>query len=152
MMRGYWRDPELTAATIDADGWLHTGDLGRLRPDGNLVLAGRLKEMYIRGGYNVYPTEVEAVLTEHPDVIRAAVVGVPDPVLGETGVAFVVPASAAAAVGLTREALAPWCTERIADYKAPDHVVVVDDLPLTAVGKLDKNALARRWAAQEVTR
>ncbi len=91
MMRGYWRDPELTATVIDADGWLHTGDLGRLRPDGNLVLAGRLKEMYIRGGYNVYPTEVEAVLTEHPAIARAAVIGAPDPVLGEIGVAFVVP-------------------------------------------------------------
>ena len=91
MMRGYWRDPELTATAIDADGWLHTGDLGRLRPDGNLVLAGRLKEMYIRGGYNVYPTEVEAVLTEHPAIARAAVIGGPDPVLGEIGVAFVVP-------------------------------------------------------------
>jgi len=143
MMQGYWRDPELTAATIDADGWLHTGDLGRLRPDGNLVLSGRLKEMYIRGGYNVYPTEVEAVLTEHPGIARAAVIGGPDPVLGEIGVAFVVPEREAAP---DLAALRGWCTDRIADYKAPDRVVVVNDLPLTAVGKLDKNALARRWA------
>ena len=90
MMRGYWRDPELTASVIDADGWLHTGDLGRLDADGNLTIAGRRKEMYIRGGYNVYPTEVEAALTGHPWITRTAVVGVPDPVLGEIGVAFVV--------------------------------------------------------------
>ena len=143
MMRGYWRDAELTATVIDRDGWLHTGDLGRLRPDGNLVLAGRSKEMYIRGGYNVYPTEVEAVLTEHPAVARVAVIGAPDPVLGEIGVAFVVPETGGALRTETaRDDLRAWCRDRIADYKAPDQVVVVDDLPLTAVGKLDKNALA----------
>ncbi|MFM8304856.1 MAG: class I adenylate-forming enzyme family protein, partial [Actinomycetota bacterium] len=143
MMRGYWRDPERTARAIDPDGWLHTGDLGRLRPDGNLVLTGRATEMYIRGGYNVYPTEVEAVLTEHPKVARAAVIGVPDPVLGAIGVAFVVPETGTVA---TLDALRTWCTDRIADYKAPDRVVVVEDLPVTAVGKLDKNALAARWS------
>ena len=143
MMRGYWRDPERTASVIDADGWLHTGDLGRRDPEGNLVLAGRLTEMYIRGGYNVYPSEVEAVLTEHPSVARAAVIGAPDPVLGEIGVAFVVP-EGDDGPGLPE--LRAWCTDRIADYKTPDRVVVVDDLPLTAVGKLDKVALARRWA------
>jgi acyl-CoA synthetase (AMP-forming)/AMP-acid ligase II len=156
MMREYWRDPELTASVIDAEGWLHTGDLGRLRPDGNLVLAGRLTEMYIRGGYNVYPTEVEAVLTEHPAIARAAVVGVPDPVLGEIGVAFVVPETRSnpheSGSVLDREAVRTWCTERIADYKAPDQVVVVDDLPVTAVGKLDKNALVDRWANRSAHR
>ncbi len=92
MMRGYWRDPERTAEVIDADGWLHTGDLGFLGDDDNLRLVGRLKDLYIRGGYNVYPAEVEAVLAEHPGVDRVAVVGAPDRVLGEVGVAFVVPA------------------------------------------------------------
>ncbi|MFA5886129.1 MAG: class I adenylate-forming enzyme family protein [Acidimicrobiia bacterium] len=152
MMRGYWRDPELTATVIDADGFLHTGDLGRLRADGNLTLAGRLKEMYIRGGYNVYPTEVEAVLTDHPAIARAAVIGAPDPVLGEIGVAFVVPDTSSGTPGSAtvpdRDTLRAWCTDRIADYKAPDRVVVVDELPVTAVGKLDKNALATRWADQ----
>src|SRR6185436_9424879 len=90
MMCGYWRDPELTATVVDDDGWLHTGDLGFVGDDGNLRIVGRLKEMYIRGGYNVYPAEVEAALTEHPGVARVAVVGVPDPDLGEIGVAFVV--------------------------------------------------------------
>jgi len=122
MMRGYWRDPELTATVIDPEGWLHTGDLGFVGDDGNLRLVGRLKEMYIRGGYNVYPAEVEGVLTDHPDVARAAVVGVPDRVLGEIGVAFVVPAGAAS---LSPEDVRAWCRARLADYKAPDRVVVV---------------------------
>jgi len=152
MMRGYWHDPDLTATVIDADGYLHTGDLGRLRPDGNLTLAGRLTEMYIRGGYNVYPTEVEAVLTDHPAIARAAVIGAPDPVLGEIGVAFLVldPGSGTPDAGDVpgRDALRAWCTDRIADYKAPDRVVVVDELPVTAVGKLDKNALAARFREQ----
>ena len=73
MMRGYWRDPERTAEAIDADGWLHTGDLGLVGDDGNLRIVGRLKEMYIRGGYNVYPAEVEAVLAEHPSVARVLI-------------------------------------------------------------------------------
>ena len=142
MMRGYWRDPALTATVIDADGYLHTGDLARRDPDGNLVMSGRRKEMYIRGGYNVYPTEVEACLTTHPDVARVAVIGVADPVLGEIGVAYVVP-EPGTTPGLA--ALRTWSRERIADYKAPDRVVVVEALPVTAVGKLDKRALADRW-------
>ena len=89
-MRGYWNDPERTAETMSDDGWIQTGDLGFFRDDGNLVLCGRITEMYIRGGYNVYPLEVENVLAEHPGVDRVAVVGVPAPVIGEIGVAFVV--------------------------------------------------------------
>jgi acyl-CoA synthetase (AMP-forming)/AMP-acid ligase II len=152
MMRGYWQDPELTATVIDVDGWLHTGDLGRLDADGNLTIAGRRKEMYIRGGYNVYPTEVEAALTGHPWITRTAIVGVPDPVLGEIGVAFVVLApDAPDASDRVADAdrilgdIRAWCGARIADYKAPDRVVIVDELPLTAIGKLDKPALAARW-------
>jgi acyl-CoA synthetase (AMP-forming)/AMP-acid ligase II len=142
MMRGYWRDPERTAEVIDGDGWLHTGDLGFVGADGNLRIVGRLKEMYIRGGYNVYPAEVEAALAEHPAVARAAVVGVPDPVLGEIGVAFVVPA--AGAPPPTRDALRSWCRDRLADYKAPDRLELVDELPLTSMHKVDKRALAAR--------
>ena len=144
MMRGYWRDPDLTATVVDADGFLHTGDLAHFDRAGNLVMAGRRKEMYIRGGYNVYPTEVEATLTLHPDVVRTAVIGAPDPVLGEIGVAYVV-ARPGATPG--RDDLRAWCRERIADYKAPDRVVTVEELPMTPVGKLDKAALAERWAA-----
>jgi acyl-CoA synthetase (AMP-forming)/AMP-acid ligase II len=142
MMRGYWRDPARTAEVIDADGWLHTGDLGVVGADGNLRIVGRLKEMYIRGGYNVYPAEVEAALAEHPAVARAAVVGVPDTVLGEIGVAFVVPVPGAEPP--TLEVLRAWCRDRLADYKAPDRLELVDDLPVTSMLKIDKRALAAR--------
>ena len=144
MMRGYWRDPELTAQVIDAGGWLHTGDLGYLDADANLCLVGRLEEMYIRGGYNVYPAEVEAVLSDHPAVGRVAVLGAPDPVLGEIGVAFVVPTAGAEGATLERDALREWCRARLADYKAPDRVVVVDELPVNSTHKVDKVALAAR--------
>ena len=143
MMRGYWRDPARTAEAVDAEGWLHTGDLGLVGADGNLRIVGRLKEMYIRGGYNVYPAEVEAVLAEHPSVARAAVVGAPDPVLGEVGVAFVVPAPESPPPP-TLEALRSWCRDRLADYKAPDRLQVVDELPLTPMLKVDKRALTAR--------
>lgn len=148
MMRGYWNDPELTATVIDPRGWLHTGDLGRMDADGNLSIVGRLKEMYIRGGYNVYPVEVEAVLSEHPGVARAAVVGVPDSVLGEIGVAYVV----ADPDGPTpdRESVRAWCRERIADYKAPDRVIVLDELPVTPMLKVDTRALVER-AEREIS-
>src|SRR5262249_20837400 len=90
-MRGYWRDPEATAATIDADGWVHTGDVGVLDAAGYLRLRGRRSEMFIRGGYNVYPAEIEDLLARHPKIARAALVGIADPVFGEVGWAFVVP-------------------------------------------------------------
>ena len=139
MMRGYWRDPELTATVIDADGWLHTGDLGTLDADGIVRIVGRLKEMYIRGGYNVYPTEVEAVLAEHPAVAQVAVVGLPDPVLGEVGGAFVVVAEPTQPPQLAE--LRDWSRARIADYKAPDRLIIVDELPVTPMHKVDKTAL-----------
>jgi acyl-CoA synthetase (AMP-forming)/AMP-acid ligase II len=144
MMRGYWRDPVTTAATIDAEGWLHTGDLGRIGADGNLRIVGRLKEMYIRGGYNVYPAEVEATMLEHPAVAQVAVLGMPDDVLGEVGVAVVVPETHV--VPPSRDELRDWCRARIADYKAPDRVVVADALPVNASHKIDKAALAARLA------
>jgi acyl-CoA synthetase (AMP-forming)/AMP-acid ligase II len=142
MMGGYWRDPDRTAEVIDGDGYLHTGDLGYVGDDGNLRLVGRLKEMYIRGGYNVYPAEVEGVLSDHPAVARIAVVGAPDPVLGEIGAAFVVPADPGAAPAL--DELRDLCRSRLADYKAPDRLVIVDDLPLTSMHKIDKRELLRR--------
>jgi acyl-CoA synthetase (AMP-forming)/AMP-acid ligase II len=141
-MRGYWNDPERTAAAMSDDGWILTGDLGRFRADGNLVLCGRRTEMYIRGGYNVYPLEVENVLADHPGVERVAVVGADAPVIGEIGVAFVVPADPDAPPSL--EELRAWCRERMADYKAPDRVETLDELPLTAMLKVDKAALRTR--------
>jgi acyl-CoA synthetase (AMP-forming)/AMP-acid ligase II len=138
-MRGYWEDPERTAEVLDPDGWVSTGDLGWLGDDDNLRLVGRRTEMYVRGGYNVYPAEVEAVLGEHPAVDKAAVVGLPAPVLGDVGWAFVVPAPGAR---VDAGELKEWCRDRLADYKAPDHVRVVEDLPLTSMLKVDKRALA----------
>ena len=142
VMRGYWKQPEATAAVLDADGFYYTGDLGVLDADGYLKLVGRKKEMYIRGGYNVYPVEVEAVLAEHPQVAQAAVVGVPDPVLGERGVAFLVPRDA----GRPPDAdeVRAFVGRHIADYKVPDRVVVCGELPLTPGMKVDKAALAAR--------
>ena len=144
MMSGYWRDPQRTAEVIDPDGFLHTGDLGSFDTNTNLRIVGRLKDMYIRGGYNVYPAEVEAVLADHPAVDRGAVVGVADTEgdLGEIGVAFIVAAEGQPTPSLGE--LRSWCREQLAGYKAPDRLVVVDDLPVTAMMKVDKRALARR--------
>jgi acyl-CoA synthetase (AMP-forming)/AMP-acid ligase II len=152
VMRGYVGDAadgELIDATAtsevrDAAGWITTGDLGWMGSDGNLRLVGRVAEMYIRGGYNVYPAEVEAVLGSHPGVGEVAVVGLADPVLGEIGVAFVVavPGVAVPALGDLRA----LCVARLADYKAPDRLVVVDQLPVTAMAKVDKRALSARLA------
>ena len=146
MMRGYWNEPERTAEAIDAEGWLHTGDLGWFGADGNLRLSGRRTEMYIRGGYNVYPIEVENCLGEHPSVVAAAVLGteVADR-LGEIGVLFAV---VRPGHELSLAEVRTFVKERLADYKAPDALVVVPELPLTSLGKVDKKALVER-AQQE---
>ena len=146
-MRGYWQDPEQTARTIAADGWLTTGDLGSLDADGNLTIVGRADEVYIRGGYNVQPSEVEAALAEHPRVARVAVVGTPAPVIGEIGVAFVVTRSDEADDAPNVSELQDWCRRRIADYKTPDAVVFVDELPVNATYKIDTIRL-RQLAAE----
>ena len=137
---GYWRDPEATAAAIDGDGWLSTGDLGYLDADGYLFLVDRKKELIIRGGYNVYPREVEEVLYAHPDVLEAAVFGVPHDTLGEEVGALVVlrPGAAAAA-----EELRAWTKERVAAYKYPRRIALVDDLPKGPTGKILKRAVDR---------
>jgi len=143
-------DPVATAAVLDSEGWVTTGDLGSVGEDGNLRLAGRVTEMYIRGGYNVYPAEVEAVLGELPGIAQVAVVGAPDAVLGEIGAAFVVPAGAGAPPEL--DALRSECRARLADYKAPDRLHLVAELPLTAMAKIDKRELAARAAELETQR
>ncbi|MCW2831234.1 MAG: putative acyl-CoA synthetase [Aeromicrobium sp.] len=139
VMRGYWRDQQQTAAAL-TDGWLTSGDLGRLTPQGHLELVGRSGDMYIRGGYNVYPLEVENVLAAHPGVASAAVIGVSADVIGEIGVAAVVPSDPGAPP--TRDELRAWVGEHLADYKRPDRVEVVEALPLTPMLKVDKAALA----------
>lgn len=136
VMRGYWREPELSRGAFDADGYLVSGDLGRLTPAGDLQLVGRRGDLYIRGGFNIHPVEVEQVLTEHPAVRAAAVVGHAAPVIGEIGVAFVVAADPRHPP--TLDELRAWTRGRIADYKAPDRLVLVEELPLTAMSKLDR--------------
>ncbi len=138
-MRGYWRDPEATAATLDAEGWVHTGDLGALDDDGYLRLHGRRSEMFIRGGYNVYPAEIEDLLARHPKVARAAVVGAPDAVFGEIGWAFVVPRDPADPPTLAD--LRTFVGTELASFKRPDRLTVLQDLPLTPMFKVDKHAL-----------
>ena len=144
-MAGYWGDPEATAeAVLDGD-WVRTGDLGHLTDRGDLVLAGRGSEMYIRGGYNVHPLEVERRLLEHPSVEAAAVLGVAAPVIGEVGIAFVVVAPGAHPEPAQ---LRDWCGARLADYKVPDEVHLVDELPRNAMRKVDKRALRAEYAAR----
>ncbi len=155
VMRGYvgelgsagLLDPVATGAVLDGEGWVTTGDLGWLGADGNLRLAGRVSEMYIRGGYNVYPAEVEAVLGEVPGVAQVAVVGAPDPVLGEIGAAFVVPVVLSAPP--TLDGLRAACRAKLADYKAPDRLHLVGELPVTPMAKIDKRELAARAAELE---
>ena len=130
---------------MSPDGWITTSDLGRLDAGGNLVLLGRTSEMYIRGGFNVHPLEVERVLADHPLVSRVAIIGVAAPVIGEIGIAFVVAEDPAQPP--TADDLREWCRARLADYKAPDHVEIVDELPLTSMLKVDKRQLQDRARA-----
>ena len=135
---GYWNDPEATGAALDRDSWLSTGDLGYLDDDGDLFLVDRKKEMIIRGGYNVYPREVEEVLYEHPAVLEAAVVGVPHESLGEEVAAIVVPRSG---VELDPDELKAWTKERVAAYEYPRYVVLVAELPKSPTGKILKRSI-----------
>ncbi|MGZ6753373.1 MAG: FadD3 family acyl-CoA ligase [Nocardioides sp.] len=139
VMLGYLDDPAATAEAIDPDGWLHTGDVGRLDPAGNLTITDRLKDMYISGGFNVYPAEVEQTLARMEAVADAAVVGVPDERMGEVGKAFVVTMR-----DVTPEEVVAWCRERLANFKVPRYVEVVDELPRNLSGKVLKNQLRSR--------
>jgi acyl-CoA synthetase (AMP-forming)/AMP-acid ligase II len=143
MLSEYWNDPEATAATI-RDGWLHTQDLGFIDGSGCLRLAGRSKEMFIRGGYNVYPMEVEAVLSSHPAVAQVAVVPRPDDVMGEIGVAVVVLRSKTQT--LTLDDLRSFAADKLAAYKLPEDLLVVDELPLTGMQKIDRRKLTDQLA------
>ncbi len=138
-MRGYWRNPEATATTIDTEGWIHTGDLGSLDESGYLRLRGRQSEMFIRGGYNVYPSEVEDVLARHSKIARVAVLGLPDDRMGEVGWAFVQARDPAAPP--TLHELRAFVGEELASFKRPDGVTVLPELPVTPMFKVDKRAL-----------
>jgi len=137
VMQGYWHAPEATADAL-RDGWLHTGDIGYLDDEGYLFIVDRKKDLIIRGGFNVYPRDVEDALLEHPAVVGAGVVGRPDDRRGEEVVAFVALTSPGA---VSPDALVEWARQRIGGYKYPREVHIIDAMPLTAVGKLDRKAL-----------
>jgi long-chain acyl-CoA synthetase len=137
LMTGYWNSPDVTAATV-RDGWLHTGDVGRFDADGYLYVVDRLKDLIIRGGFNVYPRDIEDAMLAHPDVVAAGVVGKPDPRQGEEVVAFVQLRPGAMA---TEAELVEFASEHISKAKYPRDVRIVDAVPLTSVFKTDRKAL-----------
>jgi HIP---CoA ligase len=136
VMQGYLDDPAATAQAIDTDGWLHTGDLGNFDKSGRLRIDGRKKDMFIVGGFNAYPAEIEGFMLEHPAVAQVAVIGVPDQRLGQVGKAFVVPKTP-----ISEGDLIAWCRDRMAGFKAPRYVEFLNELPLNATGKVMKDQL-----------
>jgi acyl-CoA synthetase (AMP-forming)/AMP-acid ligase II len=152
VMQGYFNDPEATDQAVDMAGWLHTGDVGVMDEAGNVTITDRLKDMYVSGGFNVYPAEVEVVLRLHPTVGQVAVVGVPDHRMGEVGLAVVVSAGGADRPVATGDELIGWARERLANYKVPERVVTVDALPVNASGKVLKRALREQYAPSGAAR
>ncbi len=142
VMAGYWKNPEATREVIDREGWLHTGDLARQDDDGFITIVGRIKDMIISGGFNVYPREVERVIETHAGVQEVAVVGVPDATWGESVAAFVVPRHGAE---LTPDAIIDLCKVHIASYKKPQVVEIVDELPKNFQGKILKRVLLEQY-------
>ncbi|MFI7191105.1 AMP-binding protein [Nocardia nova] len=136
VMLGYWNDPDKTAEAIDAARWMHTGDLATMDDDGYVAITGRIKDMVIRGGENIYPREIEEFLYTHPDILDAQVVGIPDPKYGEELVAWIRMREGAAT--LDAQTLAQFCGGRLAYYKIPRHVHVVEEFPMTVTGKVRK--------------
>jgi len=135
VMQGYYADPEATEAAIDRDGWFATGDIGVLDANGYLRITDRKKDMFIVGGFNAYPAEIEKIMLDHPGVAQVAVIGAPDERLGEVGMAFVIPRRGLA---VDPEEIIRWCRDRMANYKVPRQVVITSELPLTPSGKVVK--------------
>jgi fatty-acyl-CoA synthase len=148
VMQGYYKDPEATAAAIDADGWFHTGDLGALDGAGYLSVTGRKSDMFIVGGSNAYPAEIERLMSQHPAVKQAYVVGVPDERLGEVGFAFV---ERRAGAGATADEIVAHCAATMADYKVPRYVRFVEEWPLTSSGKIQRFRLQEEARAATST-
>jgi len=142
---GYWNNPQATAQSRDAEGWFHTGDMARYDTDGFFYIAGRAKDMFISGGVNVYPAEIENILLQHASLADAAVVGVPHEKWGEVGVAFVVAAEGQA---VTAEELTGYLGGKLARYKIPREFRFVDQLPRTPYGKVVKGELVKRWSEE----
>ena len=138
VMLGYYKNPEATAEAITPEGWFRTGDLGQIDPDGYLLITGRAKELYIVGGSNAYPAEVERFLEGHPDIYQAVVCGVPDARMGEVGFTFVMPTPGAS---LSQEDVISHCRGAIADYKVPRYVEIVEDFPRTSTNKIQRYLL-----------
>ncbi|MEE6164456.1 MULTISPECIES: FadD3 family acyl-CoA ligase [unclassified Mycolicibacterium] len=144
VMQGYFDDPVATAEAIDVDGWLHTGDLGEFTESGRLRIVGRKKDMFIVGGFNAYPAEIEGYLLQHPAVAQVAVIGVDDERLGQVGKAFVVRGENPGAAVISADELLAWSRERMAGYKVPRYLEFLDELPLNATGKVMKDRLETR--------
>jgi acyl-CoA synthetase (AMP-forming)/AMP-acid ligase II len=138
VMQGYFEDPEATAAAIDVDRWLHTGDVGVLDAEGYLRITDRKKDLFICGGFNCYPAEIEKLMSTHPAITQVAVIGVPDQRMGEVGKAFVVLRPDA---DCDLQSIESWCRENMANYKVPRYIERVTTLPTTASGKVQKFAL-----------
>jgi len=141
VMLGYWDDPERTAEAIDADGWMHTGDIGVIDEQGYGGIVGRSKDMVIRGGENIYPREIEEFLYAHPKVADVQVVGVPDSRMGEELCAWI---RLAAGESYTEEEIRNFCRVRIAHYKVPRYIRFVDEFPMTVSGKVQKFIIRER--------
>jgi fatty-acyl-CoA synthase len=144
---GYYKDPELTTEAVDEKGWFHSGDLGTMDEGGNLRLKGRIKDMIVRGGENIYATDVESILYTHPKVKECQVVGYPDERLGEKTLACIIPRKAGDRV--TREEIYEFMKDKTAKFKIPDQVITLEDFPRTASGKVQKFKL-REMAAQKL--
>jgi acyl-CoA synthetase (AMP-forming)/AMP-acid ligase II len=145
VMQGYLDNPEATAETIDSDGWLHTGDIGSLDIEGNLKITDRLKDMFISGGFNCYPAEIESSLNSHPSIVMSAVIGVAETLMGEVGAAFIQSADPE----LNADRMHQWCRANMANYKVPKHFIFVDGLPLNATGKIHKPSLREIWSQRQ---
>jgi acyl-CoA synthetase (AMP-forming)/AMP-acid ligase II len=135
VMKGYWNRPDEDKKVFDEKGYLHTGDIGKLDEDGYLVIVGRKKEMFIRGGENVYPPEIENTIAQHPDVFMVAVVGRPDPLMGEVGRAYIIPKPGK---NLTADDMKAFLKNRLSKYKTPADYIFRDQLPLSPLGKVQK--------------
>jgi len=147
VMAGYWEQPEKTAEVVDADGWMHTGDIGEMDDDGYIAVTGRIKDIVIRGGENIYPREIEEFLYTHPDILDAQVIGVPDAKYGEELMVWIRMRSGAA--DITEAALRKFCMGNLAHFKIPRYLRIVDDFPMTVTGKVRKVEM-RRIAAEHL--
>jgi fatty-acyl-CoA synthase len=146
LMKGYYNDPEATARAIDTEGWLHSGDLGTMDSEGYVAITGRLKDMIIRGGENIYPAEIEEVLFGHPAVAQVAVIGVPDAYWGEEIMAWVTVRGGGQAPSC--QELQEYCRDKMAHFKIPKHIWLVKEFPLTVTGKIQKFKMREQAVGQ----